>query len=90
MPLVGERLGVIAGRGGDHAFLFCSAEKLREGVARAAFLEAAGALEIVELAINLHPGELAQRDRLRAGRFVNRALDAAGGFFDVVKGGQKG
>jgi hypothetical protein len=77
---------VIAGRGGDDAFLFLFLRKLGEGVARAALLEAPGALEIIELAINLHPAELAQRDGLCAGRFVNRAFDARGGFFDVVKG----
>ncbi|MBA3651944.1 MAG: hypothetical protein H0W66_10815, partial [Chthoniobacterales bacterium] len=63
--------------------------KLDEGVARAAFLKAPGALEVVELAINLHPGELAERDRLRAGRFVDRAFDAPGGSLDVVEGGQE-
>ena len=57
-------------------FFFCSGESLDKRVVRAAFLEAAGALEVVELAVDLHPGELAQRNRLRAGRLVNGAFDA--------------
>ena len=83
--LIGERLRVIAGGGGDDASLFLLGRKLDEGVARAAFLETAGALEVIELAVNLHPGELAQRDRMRAGRFVDGAFDSLRGFFDVVR-----
>ncbi len=79
---------MIAGGGGDDAFFLLLGRELGEGVARAALLEAAGALEIIELAINLHPGELAQGDRSRAGRFVDRAFDAGGGVFDVVESGQ--
>ena len=40
--------------------------------------------------MNLHPGELAQWDGLWARRFVNRAFDTRGGFFDVVEGGGQG
>jgi hypothetical protein len=43
---------------------------------------------IIELAINLHPGELAQRDGAGTGGLVDRALDGAGGGFDVVESGQ--
>ena len=81
---------MIAGRGGDDAYLLLFGGELDERVARAAFLEASGALKIIELAMNLHPGELAQRDGLWARRFVNRAFDARGGFFDVVEGGGQG
>src|SRR5712691_4847533 len=79
---------MIAGRGGDHAFLLLLGRKLGEGITRAAFFETAGALEIIELGINFHPGQLAEWDRLWAGRFVDRAFNAAGSCFDVAEGSQ--
>ena len=58
--LIGKGLGVVAGGGRDHAALLLFRRQLREGVARAALLEASGALQVVELAENLHAGDLAQ------------------------------
>src|SRR5687768_17956390 len=43
--LIGEGLGVVTGGGGDHAALLLFRRQLREGIARAAFLEASGALQ---------------------------------------------
>jgi hypothetical protein len=59
--------------------------QLREGVARAAFLEAAGALQVIELADDLHAGHLAQRNRFPAGRKINRALDPFSRRLDVCQ-----
>ena len=72
--LIGERLRVIAGRSRDDAALLLIGRKLRERVARAAFLETSGALQVVELAENLHAGDFAQRNRRRAGRVDKRRL----------------
>lgn len=80
---------MIAGRRSDNAFLFLFVRELDERVAGAAFFKAPGALEIVEFAINLHPGQLAQRDGSRAWRFVNRASNALGRGLDIAEGGQR-
>ncbi len=69
----------------DASFLL-PGRKLGERVTRAAFLETAGALVVVELAMDLHPGELAQRDRLRTRGVVDRALDTVGRCLDVGEG----
>ena len=58
----------------------------QQGVARAAFLERAGALEVFQLAEEPHPGDLRERDRLRAGRDVNGPRDARAGGLDVGEG----
>ena len=83
--LVGERLGVIARGGRDHAAFLLVGRQLRESVARAAFLETAGALQVVELAENFHPGDLAQRNRRLAGRIIDRAFDSLPRLFDVFE-----
>jgi hypothetical protein len=46
---------MVAGGRGDDAALFLLRRKLRERVTRAPFLETSGALQIVELAVNLQP-----------------------------------
>ena len=88
-PLISKRLSMIPGGGGDHALLFLRRRKFRKGIMRAAFLEAAGALKVVEFAENLHPGELAERDRLGTGRLVNGAFNALGGSFDIGESDQR-
>jgi hypothetical protein len=80
---------VVASGGGDDAALFLFARQLRESVARAAFLEAAGPLLIIELAVNFEPGELAQGNRFSTGRLIDGALDAAAGCFDIGEGNQR-
>ena len=84
-----QRVSGVSSGSSDDAALCLLGQKLGEGVVRAAFLEAAGALEVVEFAENLHPGELAQRDRLGTGRLVNGALDALGRGFDIGESDQK-
>src|SRR5213078_4938189 len=59
--LVGERLGMITGRSGDHTALLLIRRELGERVPRAAFLEAACPLFVIEFREDLHPRELAQR-----------------------------
>ena len=58
-PLISQRLGVIASRRRDHASFFLIGRKLRERVARASLLKTSGALQVVELAKNLHAGDFA-------------------------------
>jgi len=58
---------------------------LCEDVARASFLKTARALQVVELAENFHAQGLAQRNRMLAGRTVNRASDAVARRFDVFE-----
>ena len=53
---------MIPGRRGDNPFLLLLVGELNERVTRPTLLETSGALEVIELAINLHPRELAQRD----------------------------
>ena len=85
--LIGEGLGVIAGGGGDDAALFLLGRQLGEGVGGAAFFETSGALEVVELAVDLHPGQLAQRDGVRTGGVVDGVLDAIARGLDVLERG---
>ena len=58
--VIGNALCVIAGRRRDHAPFAGFVRKLQQRVARAALLETAGALQIVELAIDPRAGELRQ------------------------------
>jgi len=53
--------------------------QLQQGVARAAFLETAGALEIFLFAKNLAPSQLAEGRGLHAGRALNHAIQAGAG-----------
>ena len=83
LRVIGDALRVIAGGRGDHAALALLGRQLQQRVARAALLEAAGALQVVELAVDVRAGELRQRDRLDARRVVDAAGDAFPGGFDV-------
>ena len=83
--LVGEGLRVIARRSRNDAPLLLIGWKLRERVARAAFLETSGALQVVELAENFHAGDFAQRNRWRTRRIINRAFNAIARLLDVLK-----
>jgi hypothetical protein len=65
--LIGERLRVVASRGGDDATLLLLGRKLRERIARPAFLKTCRALQTLELAEDFHAGDVAQRDRMRSG-----------------------
>ena len=69
--LISERLSVIASRRRNDAALFLIGGQLRKRVARTAFLETPGALQVVELAENLHPGD-ARSTESRADKGNNR------------------
>ena len=75
--VIGDALRVVAGRRGDHAALALRRRQLQQRVARAALLEAAGALQVVELAVDVRAGQLRQRDRLDARRLVDAAARCA-------------
>jgi hypothetical protein len=74
---------VIAGGGRDDAALTLRRRKLQQRIACAALLEAAGALQVIELAMDVRAGKLRQRDRLDARRFVDAAANALARGFDV-------
>ena len=83
--MVGNPLGVISGRGCNHplgAFFGAEREQL---VQRAALLERAGALQVVELQVNLVAGGLGKCLRTRAGREVDGVANTAQGGLDVVE-----
>ena len=84
--VIGEALRVIAGRRRDHAAPAFVRRELEQCVARAALLEAAGALQVVELAVNMRAGELRQWNRLDARREIDAARDAHAGSFNVGEG----
>jgi len=78
---------VIAGRGRDHSAFFLIGGKLRECVARAAFLKTSGALQVVGLQKISMPGDLAQRNGRQTGRIKNGAFDAVARRFDLLECG---
>ena len=83
--MVGHALGVISGRGRDHALgAFFGAEQ-EQLVQRAALFERAGSLQVVELQIDVVGGGLRKRLRTRAGRKVDRVANTAQGRLDVVE-----
>ena len=69
----------------NHPTLLLFGRQLREGIARAAFFEASGALQIVQFAINFHAGDFAQWNGGRAGRIKDRAFDAFACRFDIFE-----
>ena len=81
--MVGQPEGVVARGGRDHPALARPVVQQQQGVARAAFLERPGALEVLQLAINPRPGRLRERDALRTGRDHDGPRDAAAGGLDV-------
>jgi len=85
LALIRQRLGMVAcGGGNDSAFLLVR-RQLCQRVARAAFLEASGSLQVVELTENFLSGDSAQGDRRRTRRIINRARDALARRFDILK-----
>ena len=75
LAVVGEAECVVAGAGRNDATFFSCGRKPEQRVARAALLERAGALEVVEFADDLRPGDLGERNRFRAGRDNDAAGD---------------
>jgi hypothetical protein len=86
LAVIREAQRVVPGRRGDDAALLLPGFQLQERVARAALLEGAGALEVVEFAEDPRPGDVRQRDGLRAGRHDHPAGEAAAGGADGGKG----
>src|SRR5579862_973148 len=74
--VIGDAKRMIARGRRDHAALALRFRKLQKRVARAAFLEAARALQVIELAVDMRAGQLRERNRLDAWRFVNAVADA--------------
>ena len=58
--VIGQGLGVVAGRGRHHAAPALVGRQLQQPVQRAAFLETAGEVKVVELDPDLGPGQLRQ------------------------------
>jgi len=83
--LISERLGMIAGGSRDNAAFFLFIRKLDQRVARAAFLKTSGALQVVELAEDLHAGDLAQRNGWRTRRMEDGAFNALVRGLDVLE-----
>src|SRR5215216_2940812 len=76
---------MIARRCGDDSALLLVVRQLCQRIACAAFLKTSRALQVVELAENLHASDLAERDGRRARRIVNCAHDAITRCFDVLE-----
>ena len=83
--MIGDAEGVVAGRGGDNATFLLLRGKQQQRVARPAFFEAAGALEIFQFAKNLHASGFRERDGERARGFDNEAADAFCSGLDIVE-----
>ena len=84
--VVGEAERVVAGGGRDDSARFLRAVEEEQGVARAAFLEGAGALKIFEFAEDAHAGDFRERNRFRAGGGVDGAGDAGPRGLDIGEG----
>ena len=84
--VVGDRLGVVAGRHGDDAAGTFGLAERRELVERAAVLERIGDLEVFVFDIDLGAGQRGEFGRRQRGRAQHRALDHAAGRFDIGNG----
>ena len=84
--MISEAERVIAGGSRDDAALALARVELEQRIARAALLERAGALEVVEFAEDPRARDLGERNGLRAGRLDHAAGDAAAGGADVGEG----
>ena len=75
----GDALRVVAGAGGDHAARALLRRELQQPVQRAALLEGAGALQVLELEIDRMAGKLGEIVRDLAGRIVEEHRGCARG-----------
>jgi hypothetical protein len=73
--VVGDGLGVIAGARGDYPACFLFRREREDTVERAAFLEGASALQVIELEENGLAGERGERDGVRRGGAVDAGAD---------------
>ena len=85
--MVGDALGVVAGRRGDDALRPLGRGELRQEVAGAALLERAGELEVLELQPHVGAGDGRERlGRARSGVSRDRAPDRVGRRLHVGEG----
>ena len=76
---------MVACRSGDDPALLLFARQLRKRIPRSAFLEAPGALQVIQLAENFHAGDVAQRNGGRTWGIINRVPNSFARRFDVLK-----
>ena len=88
--VVGDALGVVAGGGGDDAAGGLVGSEGGDAVERAALLEGAGHLQVLELEVDLAAGEAGEDLRVRAGGEVDGAADAFACGLDVGEGDVEG
>ena len=75
---------VACGSSDDPALLLI-VRQLCKRIARAAFFEASGALQVIQLAENFHASDFTERDGARRRRITNRLRNAFARRFDVLK-----
>src|SRR5882724_1839673 len=83
--MVRQAQSVVPGRGRYNAALLLRRRKQCEGIPRAPLFEAASALEIFQLAENLHPGDFRKWYRRRTRRFNDVTANALRGRFDILE-----
>ena len=76
LAVIGDRLGMVAGRGGDHSARALLVGQLEQFVERAALLVGGGELEVLELQPDLGADDLGQRPADQHRRADDRAVDA--------------
>ena len=84
--VIGQRLGVVAGRGGDDTALALIGIQQQQTVQRAALLEATGEVQVVELDPDLGPGQLGQAPGVPRRGMIDLTPDALAGGLDIGKG----
>jgi hypothetical protein len=81
--VIGQAQGMVAGRGRNHSTKALLVVEQKQRVACPPLLEAAGALQIIELAIDVRAADFSQRNRLGTRRKINPIGDAMLGADDV-------
>src|SRR5438093_11896696 len=76
---------MVARRSGNDSTLLLFTRQLCQRIARASFLEASRTLQVIELAENLHAGDVAQRNGGRTWGIINRVRKSFARRFDVLK-----
>ena len=86
----GDALRVVAGAGSHHPALALVRSEQRELVRRAALLEGAGAVQVLQLEVDPGPAQLAERLGERAGGDRHDSADAVACRDDVLQGDHRG
>ena len=84
--VIGDRLGVVAGRHGDDAALAFGLAQRSKFVERAAVLERISDLQVFVFDVDLGAGKGGKLGRRQHGRAQHHALDHAAGRFDIGNG----